>query len=235
MRIIHALKKFKNPAKAQILQRFFKTGKGQYAEGDVFWGITVPVQRRVARQCIDMSLEELDQCMKYPVHEVRLTALIVLTELYARAVKMNDAQTMKNIFDFYVTHAAQINNWDLVDVSAPSIVGHFVYIHPKKKKILYTFARSRVLWKRRIAIVATLYLIKQKELSDTFAIAALLLEDTHDLLHKAVGWMLREAGKISLQELEAFLLQHKGVMPRTALRYAIERMPEVKRRQYLAR
>ena len=233
--LITHLKKLKNPAKAKISQGFFKTGAGHYGEGDIFWGITVPEQRKVAKVCLDTSLEELDELIHNPVHEVRLTSLIILTEQYLRAVKKKDDKAMKKIFDFYIAHTKAVNNWDLVDCSAPIISGHYTYTYPAKQAVLRKLVKSKNIWERRIAMVSTLYFIRQKGITLTFDLANDLMKDTHDLIHKAMGWMLREAGKVSEKELEQFLEKHVGHIPRTALRYAIERMPEPKRRQYLAR
>lgn len=233
--VVHELEKLKNPAKAIIFQGFFKTGKGQYGEGDVFWGISVPDQRNIAQEFLDISLDDIDVLLKHEVHEVRLTAIIILVEQYKRAVKLKDEKSMKIMYDFYLAHTKQINNWDFVDCSAPMIIGHYLFTHPEKNKTLYKLAKSPLIWERRISMVATYYFIKQKELQDTFCIAEILLKDTHDLMHKAVGWMLREAGKVSVSELKQFLNAHKTYMPRTALRYAIERFSESERKKYLGK
>lgn len=235
MRLIPGLKKLKNPDKAKIMQGFFKTGKGQYGEGDIFWGITVPEQRRVAKECIETSLEELHELVGNSVHEVRLTSFIVLTEQYKRAVKQKDEKSMKRIYDFYIAHAKSANNWDLVDLTAPIISGHYLFIHPEKQKILQKFVVSKNIWERRIAILSTFYFIRQKELSLTFEMADKLMKDEHDLIHKAVGWMLREAGKKDEKALKTYLATRYKHMPRTMLRYAIERFLETERKQYLIR
>jgi len=233
--LIPLLQKQKNPTKARVSQSFFKTGKGQYGEGDIFWGITVPEQRVIARQCLGTSLEELGKLIQHPVHEVRLTSLLVLTEQYKRATAMNDEALMKNIFDFYIAHAQWVNNWDLVDTSAPIISGHYFFTHPKKQTILRRYVKSGNIWERRIAIISTFYFIRQKELQLTFELADALMFDTQDLIHKAAGWMLREAGKKDEQALVSYLNTRYTTMPRTMLRYAIERFPEAERKRYLAR
>lgn len=222
------LKKLGSREKAQILSGFFKTGKGEYGEGDIFFGVTVPVQREIAKKSIELSLSEIEKLLKSPIHECRLTALLILTYQYVKASE----KEKKHIFDFYISHTSYINNWDLVDVSTPNIVG--MYLLDKSRKKLYTFARSNNIWERRISILATFSFVRQKDFSDTLAIAELLLNDSHDLIHKAVGWMLRELGKRDEKVLCQFLDIHAGVMPRTMLRYAIERFPEAKRKRYLS-
>lgn len=208
-----------DPVRARNFTWFFKTGKGQYGEGDKFIGITVPVQRSLARRYVHLQLADLRRLLKSPVHEHRFTALEILVAQY----ETGDAATRRKIFDFYLKHTRWINNWDLVDTSAPYIVGeHLVSV---SRRVLYRLARSQNLWERRIAMVATQAFIRRDDLKDTFAIAELLLKDGHDLIHKAMGWMLREAGKNSLPALLAFLRQNYSAMPRTALRYAIERLP----------
>lgn len=233
--LINKLKKLKNPAKAKILQGFFKTGKGQYGEGDMFWGITVPEQRRVAKEYIEISLEELHELVMNPVHEVRLTSFIVLTEQYKRTVKQKDEKKMKQIYDFYITHAKSANNWDLVDLTAPIISGHYIFSNPEKRKILQKLAASKNIWERRIAILSTFYFIRQKEFALTFDISNTLLKDKQDLIHKAAGWMLREVGKRDEKALKAYLAERYNTMPRTMLRYAIERFSREERGRYLLR
>lgn len=222
------LQKLGNREKAKILSGFFKTGKGEYGQGDIFLGVTVPLQREIAKRGVELSLPEIEKLLKSPIHECRLTALLILTYQYLKATE----KEKKHIFDFYVLHTDYINNWDLVDVSTPNIVG--TYLLDKNRKILYTFAHSKNLWERRISILATFAFLRQKDFSDTCAIANLLLNDSHDLIHKAVGWMLRELGKRDEKVLCQFLDIHADVMPRTMLRYAIERFPETKRKRYLS-
>lgn len=210
-----------------VYTSFFKTGKGEYGEGDKFIGVTVPAQRIIAKKYSALSLDEIDALLKSPIHEERLTALIILVGKY----KKGDSHTQKKIYDFYCAHTGNINNWDLVDSSAQYIVGE--YLVERERNILYKFTRSKNLWERRIAIIATWAFIRRGDFSDTFAIATVLLTDKHDLIHKAVGWMLREVGKRDSVQLEGFLMKNIHVMPRTTLRYAIERFPVQKRKQYL--
>ncbi len=222
------LRKLADKDKAKILQGFFKTGPGQYGEGDRFLGITVPVLRKLAKECRDTRIMEIIQLLESPIHEERLLALFLLVQAYSAG----DASAKKKINALYLKKNKYVNNWDLVDLSAPNIVGH--YLADKSRRPLYDLARSQNLWKRRIAIVATLYFIRQNEFSDTLKISRILISDRHDLIHKATGWMLREVGKRDLRALEKFLISHQMGMPRTMLRYAIERFPEERRREYLA-
>lgn len=217
-----------DPERAANLKRFFKTGKGQYGEDDRFLGITVPVQRKVAIQYRNLALDDIARLLASPIHEHRLTALEILVAQYERAAEPD----REAIFKFYLHHTEGINNWDLVDTSAPYIVGEHLRTRPRH--LLDTLADSPILWERRIAIVATLALIKTGEIDDTFRIAAKLLSDKHDLMHKAVDWALRETGKISRPALVRFLREHYSSVPRTALRYAIEHFPPGQRKQMLA-
>lgn len=221
------LRQFASREKAQILRRFFKTGPGEYGDGDIFLGVVVPDIRRVAKEFSGTPLGEIATLLASTVHEERLLALLMLVSAYAGG----DDFLKKKIYGLYFKNTKYINNWDLVDLSAPNIVG--THLLDKSRKPLYAFARSKDLWKKRIAILATFQFIKQNDFSDTLGIAKVLLTDDHDLLHKAVGWMLREVGKRSLPVEEKFLRQHYRKMPRTMLRYAIERFPEGKRRKYL--
>jgi len=221
------LHRFGSPKKAKACRWFFKTGPGQYGEGDQFIGVTVPEQRQVARAFKDLPLPDLRRLLHSPVHEERLTALLILVSQYERA----DAAGKKKIYDFYLSNAKRVNNWDLVDSSAHHIVGHF--LSDKNSAALDKLSRSKNVWERRISIVATYYGIRNGKMSDVIRISGKLLEDDHDLIHKAVGWMLREAGKRNQPALEAFLAKHHHKMPRTMLRYAIEKFPEKKRKQYL--
>lgn len=222
------LKALADPGRAKNSTWFFKTGPGQYGEGDKFIGITVPQQRQVAKKHSGLPLSEVEKLLQSKIHEERLTALIILVGQY----KAQDEQHKHYIYDFYLAHTPCVNNWDLVDSSASYIVG--AHLYDKDRTVLYDLAHSRSLWERRIAIIATAYFISQKESQDTFAIAELLLTDTHDLIHKAVGWMLREVGKSCGQDvLEGFLRTHYKAMPRTMLRYAIERFDEPLRQKYL--
>lgn len=216
--VIDELAKYENPSDAEFLQRFFKTGRGQYGEGDVFIGLRVPRSRKVARQFIDLSLYETEQLLESPIHEHRLVALIILT----MQIKKADANKAKDIYDLYLRRTDRVNNWDLVDVSCRDIVGR--YLFDKSRKPLYVLANSTSLWVRRIAIVSTWWFIREYQLNDTFGISKILLYDDEDLIQKAVGWMLREAGKRNEEALIEFLESYASSMPRTMLRYSIERL-----------
>jgi 3-methyladenine DNA glycosylase AlkD len=218
-----------DPARAALLAGFFKTGPGEYGHGDVFLGITVPRQRAVAKKYPGLSLARIRKLLKSRFHEHRLTALIVLTGQYAKA----ETAEKERIFEFYLANTGRINNWDLVDLSAPNIVGEFLRDKPRHRGVLATLARSGDLWERRIAMLATLAFIRAGEFAPTLAIARRLLGDGHDLIHKAVGWMLREVGKRDQTVEEAFLAEHVPAMPRTMLRYAIEKFPPQKRAHYM--
>lgn len=223
------LKQSANAEKASLLSRFFKTGPGQYGEGDVFLGVMVPEQRTIARECVDVSLDEVDELLQNKYHEVRLTALLILVYKVKRA----DEKTRREIFNFYLSHTGYINNWDLVDVTVKDIIGAYVFDFEKNRNVLYRLVRSRNMWERRIAIVATSYFIGKNDFGDTIALAEILLEDEHDLIHKATGWMLREVGKRDERALCAFLERHAQHMPRTMLRYALEKFPEKVRQRYM--
>ena len=216
-----------NSGKRKILQGFFKTGRGQYGEGDIFLGVVVPDTRKIAKEFANLPLSEIKKLLYSKIHEERLCALLILVAKFAMA----NLAEKKEIFDFYIKHVRQVNNWDLVDLSAPRIVGG--YLLDKPKNILYKFVRSKNLWEKRIAIVSTYTFIKNGEYQDTLKIAEILMHDRHDLIHKAVGWMLREVGKKSNKILKAFLKKFKTKLPRTTLRYAIERFPEKERKEYL--
>jgi 3-methyladenine DNA glycosylase AlkD len=223
------LRSLADPADAAFLAGFFKTGPGQYGAGDVLIGVRAPAIRKVAREFSNLSpLGELERLLHSPIHEDRLAALIILVNQFVNA----DAPTRKAIYDLYVANTAFINNWDLVDASAPQIVGG--YLADKSRRPLDRLARSPWLWDRRISIVATFHFIRLGQFADTLRIAGLLLADPHDLIHKAAGWMLREVGKRDARTLEEFLDRHAPVMPRTMLRYAIERFPARKRKEFLA-
>lgn len=221
-----AIRKCANPRKAKILRQFFKTGTGQYGEGDRFFGITVPESRNIAQQFDDLSLKDIATLLSSKIHEERLIALLILVHRY-----QTEKDERETIFRFYLRNAKRVNNWDLVDLTAHHIVG--CHLYRRNRKLLYRLAQSRNLWERRIAIVSTFYFIRQNDFSDTFRITKLLLRDSHDLIHKAAGWMLREAGKRSFKAEETFLKTCYHKMPRTMLRYAIERFPEKRRRLYL--
>jgi 3-methyladenine DNA glycosylase AlkD len=216
-----------NKETAEVLQRFFKTGSGEYGEGDVFVGIKVPPLRKLAAEFQDTRLKTLQRLLKSKIHEERTLALMILVRQFARA----DENVRERIYDFYVAHTLFINNWDLVDGSAPYIVGPFLW--KRDRSPLYVLAKSTSLWERRIAILSTFYFIRQNDFLDALKISELLLADEHDLIHKAVGWMLREIGKRDRAVEESFLKTRCRTMPRTMLRYAIERFPESHRQRYL--
>lgn len=227
----NALTKLGSKEKAKTSSWFFKTGKGHYGEGDIFLGVTVPEQRMVTKQFCSITEAEIKKLLKSPLHECRLTALIILGEQF----KQGDRAKREKIVRLYLKHSKRVNNWDLVDASAPQILGTYLYGVPKKERtMLYTLARSSNLWEKRIAIVSTYAFIKQGEFKDTLALSEILLHDTHDLIHKAVGWMLREVGKKDTAVLEQFLNNHAAYMPRTTLRYALEKFPIVVRKRYMA-
>jgi 3-methyladenine DNA glycosylase AlkD len=221
------LKAAANPARAALLQRFFKTGRGEYAEGDRFLGLTVPQVRTIAATHQSLPLPDIEALLHSPWHEERLLALVMLVRRYERGT----AAQRHAIYRLYRRNTARINNWDLVDCSAGSIVG--AHLAGRDRRVLERLARSPLLWERRIAIISTFFYIRRGELEPTLRIAQLLLDDEHDLIHKAVGWMLREVGKQDRAALQRFLDVHAHRMPRTMLRYAIERFPEAVRRRYL--
>lgn len=221
------LKKQADPEKAKLLQRFFKTGKGEYGQGDVFIGVVVPKTRKIVNEHhAKIKINDIKPLLHSKIHEERLLALLVLVKKYQKS----DEKEKKRIFDLYLANTKHINNWDLVDLSSPNIVG--AYLSNKNKSILYKLAKSH-LWDKRIAIISTAYFIRNNDFKDTLKISEILLKDKHDLIHKAVGWMLREVGKRNLAEEERFLKKHYKQMPRTMLRYAIEKFPEQKRKAYL--
>jgi len=221
------LKDLGSKERAEIARRFFKTGPGEYGEGDVFLGVRVPELRRLAKEFQALGPEEISDLIRSPVHEERALALLILVLRYRRG----DPKEQERIYEFYMDHLRFINNWDLVDVSAEHVVGAF--LKDKSRKPLYRLARSKSLWERRVSILATFHYIKGYEFSETLKIATMLLSDKEDLIHKAVGWMLREVGKRDPAAEERFLEEHYRKMPRTMLRYAIERFPEPKRQRYL--
>ena len=233
-----------DPSQVAGLSRFFKTGPGQYGEGDKFLGIKVPVTREVVRGCWrEVGFEELEECVRSEFHEVRLASLLTLVEIFKHAKR--DPALRQQCIDFYLSHTAYINNWDLVDLSCYPLLGEWLL--DKDRALLYDLARNgRTLWEQRIGIVSTMTFIRHGQLDDTFAIADILLHHPHDLIHKAVGWLLREAGKKDKTALEAYLqavmpgpdrasLPRYRTMPRTMLRYAIEKFPEPERQSYLSK
>ena len=231
--MIHNLRKdvqaLANPKKAKLVQGYFKTGPGQYGEGDIFLGLTVPQSRSIAVKYKDLAYLEISALLKSKNHEERFIALVILIHNY----KYGNEKDRKKIYNFYLKHLRYINNWDLVDLSAHSILG--AWLMDKDRKMLLKLATSQNLWSRRIAVVATYHFIKyQKSSAWTFKIAEMLLNDKHDLIHKAIGWMLREIGKnISHEEEEIFLKKHYKNMPRTMLRYAIEHFDPALRQAYM--
>jgi 3-methyladenine DNA glycosylase AlkD len=218
------LNKRADKEKAILLARFFKTGKGDYGEGDIFIGVKVPDQRIVAKMFKDVSFEDLKKLIKSEVHEYRLTALLILI--------FKCKTDKEKCFNFYIKNTKTINNWDLVDLSAPRIVGD--YLLNKDRGILYEFARSNDLWKKRIAVLSTFTFIRENDFKDSLRISEILLNDKHDLIHKAVGWMLREIGKRDIEVEREFLKKYYKKMPRTMLRYAIEKFEEKERKIFLA-
>lgn len=227
-KILRDLKSYSNSQKAKDLQRFFKTGIGEYGEGDKFIGVVVPdIRKVVGLHWKDTSIRDCTNLLHSPYHEVRLCSLLILVKKF-----QEDKASQCEIYKAYLSNTEYINNWDLVDLSAGHIIGQ--YLQNKDKKVLYRIARSKNLWERRISIIATFYFIYQKDHTETLKIAKILLQDKEDLIHKAVGWMLREVGKRCSQKLlEDFLKDNYKVMPRTMLRYSIERLPENRRIMYL--
>lgn len=219
------LKTLSNPERAKNLQRFFKTGKGEYGEGDVFLGIEggVPAKRKIAKRYFDLNFKGLQKLLDSKIHEHRFMALIILINRFNKEEK--------KVFDFYIKNTRNINNWDLVDVSAHKIMGQ--YLLNKDRKILCKFAKSKNLWEKRIAIISTYAFIREEEFDDILKISEIFLDDEHDLIHKAVGWMLREVGNRDRKVEEKFLKKYYKKMPRTMLRYAIEKFPEDLRQKYL--
>ena len=227
-RLLHAITARADASQVEGLSRFFKTGPGQYGEGDKFLGIKVPVTREVVKASWrETSLQDLEECIASEYHEVRLAALLALVEIF----KHNKAN-QSDCIDFYLAHTDRINNWDLVDLSCYPLLG--VWLLDKDRQLLYDLARNgKTIWEQRIGIVSTMTFVRHGQLKDTFAIADILLHHPHDLIHKAVGWLLREAGKRDKEALVHYLEPRYREMPRTMLRYAIEKFPEAERQQYL--
>ncbi|MBS3089030.1 DNA alkylation repair protein [Candidatus Pacearchaeota archaeon] len=230
LQIQQELKSLANPEKAKLLQKFFKTGKGEYAEGDIFLGIPVPVIRQTIKNYFSLEYQELSELLNSKIHEERLAALLILTKKFKKAKK--DHKEKYKIHQFYLDNTKNINNWDLVDLSAPNILGEFLLTN-QDQSILKHLAKSNNLWEKRIAVISTLAFIKKYKFGETLALSQMLINDEHDLIHKAVGWMLREIGKRNIETLEIFLKQNYKQMPRTMLRYSIEKFPKEKRQRYL--
>ncbi len=230
-KLIDELSSNSDKNQAENLQRFFKTGKGEYGEGDIFIGIKVPKQREICKKYYGINLEDIQKLLDSKIHEHRLCGLLILMQKYKKS-KKNPVDKIR-IYEFYLKNASEnkINNWDLVDLSAPKIVGEFLL--KEDRSILRNLAKSNNIWERRIAIVSTMTFIKNRNFGDTLVISDMLAKDEHDLIHKAVGWMLREVGKKNTDVLEIFLNTRYKQMPRTMLRYAIEKFPEEKRKKYL--
>lgn len=229
--ITKELKSFSKNEKIEVFTRFFKTGKGEYGYGDMFWGITIPEIRGVARKYYkSVTLQDISELVESQIHEVRLTGYIMLTYMYEKAPK----DERENFVSFYLSNLSGVNNWDIVDLSCYKILGEYVLENPSKRVLLYDLLESKELWKERIAIVSTMALIRANEFEDTLRISKLLLGHKHDLIHKAVGWMLREVGKRDINILRKFLQRNIKGMPRTTLRYAIEKMDESERKRYLS-
>jgi 3-methyladenine DNA glycosylase AlkD len=227
-KITDELRAIATPERAEAAAWFFKTGKGQYGEGDIFIGISNPDLRTICKNYKQLTLSELQELLDSPIHEFRFAALVILVEQMKKA----NTETRREMYEFYLDNTQNINNWDLVDCSARDIVG--AYLFDKDRSILYDMARTDHLWTQRIAIISTLYFIKKKQFYDTLKISEILLSHKHDLIHKAVGWMLREAWKAGGNEqVESFLEQNIGRIPRTALRYAIEKMTDERKKYFM--
>ncbi|MFA6404682.1 MAG: DNA alkylation repair protein [Candidatus Paceibacterota bacterium] len=217
------LKQVADPEKVVLLSRFFKTGKGEYGEGDKFLGIVVPVQRSIARKYVELDLKQIGELLRDKYHEVRLTGFLILVYKVESLAKVS-----KSIVDLYLSNLDYVNNWDLVDLTAPRILGKYLFDEGKSRKILYKLAKSKDIWRRRIAIISTLYFISKNDFQDTVALSEILMKDQHDLIHKAVGWMLREVGKRDEKTLISFLRKYAQKMPRIMFRYSIERLKKDK-------
>lgn len=225
--LINELNSYEDPVRAVHSQRFFKTGKGQYGEDDVFIGLTVPQTRQICKKYKELSIDELEKLLESPIHEHRLAAVIIMRKQAERA----NSVLRKSLYDLYLRRTDRINNWDIIDISCHKIVG--AYLADKNRAILYKLARSKQMWERRIAIISTAYFIDKNDLEDTFKIAKVLLNDEQDLIQKATGWMLREAGKKDETRLKEFLDKYASTMPRTMLRYSLERLHPADRAHYM--
>lgn len=231
--VISELNQYSNDAKKKVFIHFFKTGKGEYGEGDKFIGVTVPTIRKIAKKYIDLNFENINCLLKNKYHEIRLTGLIILTYKYEKYRKEKNKKELENIFNFYLKNTSYINNWDLVDLSCYKIIGQ--YLLDKNRDILYKFAISKNMWERRISIVSTMAFIKNFEYIDTIKICKILLNDKQELIHKATGWMLREVGKKDQKILLDFLNENYKKMPRIMLRYSIERLSNKEKTLYMSK
>lgn len=227
---VKELEAHRSPEELEKYQRYFKLGEGEYGEGDEFIGVRMGQVFALAKEFIEMPPNEIEKLLESPIHEVRAGALSIMDK-QGRSKKTPESRR-KELFDLYLRRTDRINNWDLVDVSAPYVVGR--YLFDKPRDILYELARSESIWERRTAIVSTYYFIRQGDVADTFKIAEMLLDDTHDLIHKATGGWVREAGKKDRQRLLRFLDKYAATMPRTALRYAIEHLDKEQRAHYMS-
>lgn len=223
--IYNALVARSDEEKKVVLPRFFKTSKGQYGEGDIFLGVTVPNIREVAKEFKDINFDIIEELIHSPWHEMRMCALLIL-------VNNSKKEVTKDTFDFYLSQTKHINNWDLVDLSAPQIVGKFLL--NKERDIIYRLAESDLLWDNRIAIVSTLTFIRNNDLDDTYQLSLKMMNHKHDLMHKSIGWMLREAGKRDAKRLYDFIMKYKNIMPRTMLRYSIEKFDKETRKELMS-
>lgn len=228
-RFVKKLKTFRSNAELKKIQRYFKSGHGEYGEGDVFMGVRMGQVFALAKEFIAMPPDEIEKLLESPVHEVRAGAMSIMDKQGRN--RQTPESRRKKLYELYLERHDRINNWDLVDLGAPFVVGR--YLFDKPRDILYKLAKSKNIWERRTAIVSTAYFIRQGEIDDTFKIAELLVRDEHDLIHKAAGGWLREAGKRDMKRLRHFLDRHAAVLPRTFLRYAIERLPQKERKRYL--
>jgi len=231
-KIIEQIKRYRNEKEGAVLSRFFKTGKGQYGEGDIFWGLDVPTSRKIAEKHALIPRKDILKLLENKVHEVRLVGLLILVVQYKKAKEDQNQKLKAELVKFYLENTKHVNNWDLVDSTAHQILGDFL-TEKEDKKILLTLSHSKDLWEQRIAIVATFAFIRKGELDWTFKIVDTLDKHTHDLIHKACGWMLREAGKKDEKRLRGYLDKKAPILPRTMLRYAIEKFPEPVRLEYL--
>ena len=228
--VIDELTLLRNFEKAEHNQRFFKTGKGEYAEGDQFFGISNPDVRNVAKKYKELPLSDIQVLIKHPIHEIRFAGLLILIAHYKKYKSQR-----RELVDFYLAHTAYINNWDLVDITAPHVLGDYLYFNPSQRALLYRLAESSDLWEQRIAVISSLGMVRKGELDDAVRLCEQLLFHSHDLMHKAVGWTLREIGKKDRSVLIKFLDRYADRMPRTTLRYAIEHFDEKERKDYLNR